>query len=133
MLASLAATTNDECASKGSHACNPPSCTFFGFVSSLSVTVRCLVRGLQAIEVPSYDFATHSRRPSCSRIEAKPVVRCGLGARVEPNPSVQILVEGILIFADKALRDLFDIKVSSRLQTAVSAFVRVSKSLADFR
>ncbi len=53
-----------------------------------------LVRG-DAIEKPTYDFAAHTR--AAGRI------------RVEPNPIV--LVDGILLFADKRLRDLFDIKV----------------------
>ena len=48
----------------------------------------------QAIEMPVYDFSTHSRKRDGSRV-AKPV----------------ILVEGILIFVEKELRDLFDMKI----------------------
>ena len=53
-----------------------------------------LSRG-EAIDKPTYDFAAHTR--AVARV------------RVEPNPIV--LVDGILLFADKRLRDLFDIKV----------------------
>ena len=49
----------------------------------------------KAIEMPVYDFTTHSRKDETVRVEPKPV----------------ILVEGILIFTEKALRDLFDMKI----------------------
>lgn len=49
----------------------------------------------QAIEQPIYSFATHNR------IEDKLVT----------FPKRVIIVEGILIFTDKKLRDLFDIKI----------------------
>jgi uridine kinase len=49
----------------------------------------------RAIELPVYDFTTHSRKAETVRVEPKPV----------------ILVEGILIFTEKALRDLFDAKI----------------------
>jgi uridine kinase len=47
------------------------------------------------IEVPVYDFKTHSRTDHT--------------IHVDPNPI--ILVEGILIFTEPALRNLFDIKI----------------------
>lgn len=47
------------------------------------------------IEQPVYDFKTHSRTGQLRKIEARPV----------------IMVEGILIFAEQALRSLFDVKV----------------------
>jgi len=49
----------------------------------------------QAIELPIYDFRTHSRTNQTTRIEPQPV----------------IIVEGILIFADAELRALFDVKI----------------------
>ena len=53
-----------------------------------------LCRG-ESVEVPLYDFSLHAR--------------CQETRRVEPCPV--ILVEGILIFAERALRERFDIKV----------------------
>lgn len=56
------------------------------------------IRELQAgrpIDLPSYDFALHVRTPATRRIEPCPL----------------ILIEGILIFVERALRDLFDIKI----------------------
>lgn len=56
------------------------------------------LRQLQAgdpIEVPVYDFATYRRRADPRRVEPRRV----------------ILVEGILIFVDRELRDMMDIKL----------------------
>lgn len=56
--------------------------------------VLSLRRG-EAVEVPIYDFTTHARTPLTRRVEPQPV----------------ILVEGILVFAEPALRELFDVKI----------------------
>jgi uridine kinase len=53
------------------------------------------LRAGQAIQVPVYDFAQFTRTAQTTRVEPRPVV----------------LVEGILIFVDPALRSLFDIKI----------------------
>jgi len=47
------------------------------------------------VEVPMYDFALHTRRPETRRVDPRRV----------------ILVEGILIFADRSLRDMMDVKI----------------------
>lgn len=49
----------------------------------------------QAVEVPIYDFTRHNRKPETHLVQPQPV----------------IMVEGILIFADKALRERMDIKI----------------------
>jgi len=49
----------------------------------------------QFIELPIYDFTTHSRTSQTIRVE----------------PQRVILVEGILIFAERSLRELFDVKI----------------------
>ncbi len=49
----------------------------------------------QPVEIPVYDFATHTRRPETRHVEPRPI----------------ILVEGILVFVEPALRDLMDIKI----------------------
>jgi uridine kinase len=53
------------------------------------------LRNMQAIDMPVYDFKTDSRTSKTVRIEPEPV----------------IMVEGILIFTDRALRELFDVKI----------------------
>ncbi|HTV03707.1 MAG TPA: uridine kinase [Luteitalea sp.] len=56
--------------------------------------VRALKAGA-SVDVPQYDFARHNR----------------LDAREPVSPRAAIIVEGILIFADAALRALMDVKV----------------------
>jgi uridine kinase len=54
----------------------------------------CLRNG-EAIDCPVYDFTVHNRSDATQRIE----------------PSRIIIVEGILIFENEALRDLMDIRI----------------------
>jgi uridine kinase len=49
----------------------------------------------KAIEMPVYDFTQHSRKAETVHVKPRPV----------------ILVEGILIFAEKELREMFDVKI----------------------
>ncbi len=53
------------------------------------------LRQWQPVEIPVYDFTTHSRTTQTRRVDPQPI----------------LLVEGILIFAEPALRDLFDVKI----------------------
>lgn len=53
------------------------------------------LRAGEAIEMPVYDFSNHSRKNETIRIEPKPI----------------LIIEGILIFVDAALRELMDIKI----------------------
>jgi uridine kinase len=56
--------------------------------------VKELIAG-RPIEMPVYDFATHNRLP-------KGIVK---------RPAKVIIIEGILIFCEQALRDLMDVKI----------------------
>jgi uridine kinase len=56
--------------------------------------VKELLAG-RAIDLPVYDFTTHTRTGETIRVEPAPI----------------ILVEGILIFSDPELRDLMDIRI----------------------
>jgi uridine kinase len=49
----------------------------------------------EAVEKPTYDFTTHQRRRETERVEARPV----------------IVVEGILVLGEPALRERMDIKL----------------------
>ncbi len=49
----------------------------------------------QSVDIPVYDFTIHTRTSQTQSIEPKPV----------------ILVEGILVFAEVSLLDLFDVKI----------------------
>ena len=69
----------------------------------------------RAIEMPVYDFTTHTRT--------------GQSHRVEPYPV--ILVEGILIFADEALRQLMDVKIFVDTQADIRFIRRLQRDLAE--
>ena len=63
--------------------------------TSLMVEHLMQLRQGQAIECPVYDFTRHNRSDETIRLEPKPV----------------IIVEGILIFENEALRNLMDIRL----------------------
>ena len=63
--------------------------------SLLVAHIDALRRG-ETVEVPAYDFGAHTRRKDA-------------GVKVAPRPVV--IVEGILIFADEALRGRMDLKI----------------------
>ena len=53
------------------------------------------LRNQETIQLPTYDFKTHSRTQNTITIKPQPI----------------IVIEGILIFAEPELRDLFDLKI----------------------
>lgn len=53
------------------------------------------LRAGETVEMPVYDFTTHTRRPETVTLAPKPI----------------LIIEGILIFADPGLRELMDIKI----------------------
>ena len=63
--------------------------------TELMVRHQDLLRSGQAIDCPVYDFTVHNRSSETTRVEPRKV----------------IIVEGILIFEDEALRDLMDIRI----------------------
>ena len=63
--------------------------------TELLVEQLAALRNGQSIDCPVYDFSIHNRSDAVLRIEPRPV----------------IIVEGILIFADEALRKLMDIRI----------------------
>ncbi len=67
------------------------------------------------VEVPIYDFAHHRRT--------------GETFAVLPHPV--IMVEGILIFADKALRDLFDVKIFVDTDADIRFIRRLQRDISE--
>jgi len=67
------------------------------------------------VEVPIYDFTTYTRTPYTRRVEPRPV----------------ILVEGILVFVEKALRDLFDIKIYVDADPDIRFIRRLQRDIAE--
>ncbi len=73
------------------------------------------LRAGNAVNAPLYDFARHIRKTETRSIE----------------PCAVILVEGILIFADRALRELFDIKVFVDTDADVRFLRRLQRDIAE--
>ena len=73
------------------------------------------LRDGKPIEVPIYDFSTDSRT--------------GRTFRVEPHRVV--LVEGILIFTDAALRELFDIKIFVDTDSDIQFIRRLERDITE--
>jgi uridine kinase len=67
------------------------------------------------IDVPVYDFTSHTRTEQTRRVE----------------PSRVILVEGILIFADVALRRLMDVKIYVDTDADIRFIRRLQRDIAE--
>jgi uridine kinase len=78
----------------------------------LRIDLRALKNG-QDINIPSYDFITHSRREDMISFPQREV----------------IIVDGILIFTDPKLRDMFDLKVFVECDNDVRLARRITRDI----
>ena len=69
----------------------------------------------QTVEVPIYDFSTHSRTERTFLVKPRPV----------------ILVEGILIFAEAELRKLFDVKIFVDTDSDIRFIRRLQRDISE--
>ena len=69
----------------------------------------------QNVDVPIYDFTRHNRRPETVQVFPHPVV----------------VVEGILIFADKALRERMDVKIYVDADPDLRFIRRLDRDVAE--
>jgi len=69
----------------------------------------------QSIELPIYDFSTHSRT----------------GKTIRVDPQRVIIVEGILIFAEPALRELFDVKLFVDTDNDIRFIRRLQRDISE--
>jgi uridine kinase len=76
--------------------------------------IRELLCG-RGIDVPIYDYATHLRKEVTRRIE----------------PAAVILVEGILLLSEAALRDLFDLKIYVDTDADIRILRRIERDLIE--
>lgn len=74
--------------------------------------VRLLRHG-QTVDVPTYDFTRYARRPAMETMA----------------PRRALIVEGILIFTDAALRGLMDVKVFVDTDADIRVFRRIRRDL----
>jgi len=78
----------------------------------------CHIRQLkdgQAIDLPVYDFKTHSRTSQILHVEPQPV----------------ILLEGILLFADEAVRKLMDVKIYVDTDSDIRFIRRLERDIKE--
>jgi uridine kinase len=86
-----------------------------------SLDTPLLVRHLQelcnwkAVEVPIYNFATHTRTSMTERVEPAPI----------------ILLEGILIFSEKELRELIDMRIYVDTDADIRFIRRLHRDIAE--
>ncbi len=73
------------------------------------------LRNGQPVELPIYDFKTDSRTGQFKHIE----------------PQAIIMVEGILIFADKSLREMFDVKIFVDTDADIRFIRRLQRDLSE--
>jgi uridine kinase len=71
------------------------------------------LRAGRAVEVPRYDFSTHLRLEQTMRVEPAPIV----------------IVEGILLFVDEALRKRFDVKLYVDTDADIRILRRIERDL----
>lgn len=71
------------------------------------------LRDGRAVDVPIYDFATHTRRSETRRVE----------------PARVIIVEGILVFTEAALREQMDIKIYVDTDPDIRLMRRIRRDL----
>lgn len=73
------------------------------------------LRSNRTARIPVYDFATHLRSKETRLVEPRPVV----------------LLEGILIFADKALRELMDVKIFVDTDSDLRFIRRLKRDISE--
>jgi uridine kinase len=69
----------------------------------------------QAVDIPTYDFATYARKSDTRRIQ----------------PHKVIIVEGILVFVDPELRQLMDIKIFVDADADVRLLRRLKRDIGE--
>ncbi|MBX3273015.1 MAG: uridine kinase [Sandaracinaceae bacterium] len=71
------------------------------------------LRDGHAVDVPVYDFATHRRASETTHIEPRPI----------------LLVEGILVFVERRLRERLDLKIFVDTPADIRVFRRIRRDL----
>jgi uridine kinase len=81
--------------------------------SSLLAEHLTALRAGRAVDVPIYDFTNHTRKRESRHVEAAPV----------------IIVEGILVFVEAALRDQMDVKIFVDTDPDIRLMRRIRRDL----
>jgi uridine kinase len=83
--------------------------------SELFVEHLKMLKNGEGVDVPMYDFKTHSRTTETVHIDPLPV----------------IVVEGILLFCFEPLRDMLDIKIFVDTDSDIRAFRRIRRDMRE--
>jgi uridine kinase len=83
--------------------------------SELFIEHICMLQNGQPVPVPIYDFSTHSRTAEFRVVQPQRVV----------------LVEGILIFAEARVRDLFDVRIFVETDDDVRFIRRLQRDITE--
>jgi uridine kinase len=83
--------------------------------NDLMIAHLAALKAGHAVEVPIYDFVRHRRTPRTRRVEPQPV----------------ILVEGILIFVEPALRELLDFKIYVDTDADIRLIRRLGRDMSE--
>ncbi len=83
--------------------------------TALLVDHLVALRSGEPVQIPKYDFRTHTRLVETRLINPEPV----------------ILVEGILIFSERALRELFDVKIFVDADADIRFMRRLERDMKD--
>ncbi len=83
--------------------------------TSLLIKHLQMLRLGQPVEVPVYDFTTHNRTQRTVHVE----------------PSRVIIVDGILIFVEKELREMFDIRIFVDTDADIRFIRRLERDIAE--
>ena len=73
------------------------------------------LKNWESVDLPIYDFSIHTRTDKTIHIEPHPV----------------IIVEGILIFAERELRDMFDVKIFVDTDADIRFIRRLQRDIAE--
>lgn len=85
------------------------------FETELLLNQLAALRSGESVECPIYDYSKHNRSDKFVKVEPKKV----------------ILVEGILVFADERLRNMFDIKIFVEADADERILRRVIRDVKD--
>ncbi len=83
--------------------------------TSLLVAHLLMLRAGQTVNAPLYDFSTHARRSETQRIE----------------PARIVLVEGILIFVERELRELLDMRIYVDADADIRFIRRIRRDMQE--
>ncbi len=83
--------------------------------SALMVEHIQILKEWHAIKLPTYDFTTHSRKNETILIK----------------PQAVIIVEGILIFSERPMRDEFDVKIFVDTDSDLRFIRRLQRDISD--